>query len=68
MNNDLTWEKWMTEAHKAGEHYWAYREFVMDNPDAARAAFEAGMDPYEYIKQEGQRLDLHQFGSAWGSW
>jgi len=59
-------EEWFKEAHRAGEHYWCYAEFVDDNPDGADAAFKAGMDPYEYIKEEGERLDLHKFGKAWG--
>jgi hypothetical protein len=64
----LTWEEWMKEAHDAGAYYWAYRELVMDNPYGAEEAFKAGMDPREYIKSEGERLDLHEFGPAFGSW
>jgi hypothetical protein len=61
----MDWEIWHREARKAGEHFWCYRELVDDNPDGALAAFEAGMDPYEYIKEEGERLNLHKFSAAW---
>jgi len=65
---DSAWADWMQQARDAGAYYWAYRDFVDDNPDGARAAFEAGIDPREYIKDLGIELDLHEFGPAWGSW
>jgi hypothetical protein len=64
----ITWDKWHKEATRAGQHYWCYAEFVDDNEDGARAAHKAGIDPYEYIKQEGLDLDLTKFGPAWGEW
>lgn len=63
----ISFDKWMKEAHRAGEHWWCYAEFVDDNPDSAKAAYNAGADPYEYIKEEGERLDLNKFGKGWGS-
>ena len=64
----MTEEKWFAEARRAGEHWWSYRELVDDNPEGGKAAFAAGIDPFEYIKEEGQRLDLHEMGPAWGGW
>ena len=61
-------EAWREQAERAGTHFWAYAELVDDNPDGARAAWEAGEDPFEYIKEEGLDLDLEKFGPAWGSW
>ena len=61
----LTLEQWMKEARRAGEHFWCYKEFVDDNPDRAATAYYRGEDPYDYIEQEGERLDLHKFGKAW---
>jgi hypothetical protein len=68
MTDKLTWDKWHAEARRAGEHYWCYAELVDDNPAAAEAAWEAGEDPYDYIKELGLDLDLHAFGKAWGGW
>ncbi len=61
----MDWEKWHSEAKRAGQYYWAYAEFVDDNPDGADAAWKAGMDPFDYIKSEGESLDLHRFTEAW---
>ena len=62
----MDWEKWHAEAKRAGQHYWVYPDLVDDNEYGAMAAFEAGMDPFAYILEEGKRLDLHEFGTAWG--
>jgi hypothetical protein len=64
----MTREKWFEQARKAGQHYWCYAEFIDDNPDGADAAYRAGRDPYEYVKEEGESLDLHEFGPAFGGW
>ena len=64
----MTFEQWMDEARKAGQHYWCFAELVDENPEASKAAYTAGLDPYDYVKEEGQRLDLHEFGPAWGGW
>lgn len=64
----MTYGEWILKAEEAGEHYWAYREFVHDNPEAAMSAYEAGVDPFDYVKEQGIRLDLHEFGPAWGGW
>ena len=66
VDGKLSWEKWTKEAERAGEHYWCYAEFMHDNPEAAKSAWGAGIDPYEYILSEGERLDLNKFGKAWG--
>ncbi len=59
---------WLEQARRAGNYYWAYAELVDDDPDAAKRAWEAGEQPYEYIKHLGLDLDLGEYGPHWGAW
>jgi hypothetical protein len=64
----MTFDAWMKEARRAGKHFWCYEELVDDNPEYAKVAWQNGFDPYDYIEREGKRLDLHEFGPAFGGW
>lgn len=57
---------WMGKARAAAINWWAFPTFADENPETFDAAFKRGDDPEEFVKQEGERLDLHKFGKAWG--
>ena len=54
----MGWNTWHGSAVFEGRKQWCYHDFVDDNPEAARAAFEAGEPAEDYIKREGERLGL----------
>ena len=66
LEKKLSFDQWMKEARRAGQHYWCYAELIDDNPEYAKVAWQNGFDPYDYVLREGEKMDLHKFGEAWG--
>jgi hypothetical protein len=51
-------DKWKANAKRAAGRLWGYPELIDDDPEAARAAFDAGEDYARYVLELGEELDL----------
>jgi hypothetical protein len=60
---ELTYNQWLTEARRAG--FWFFgMPITEDFPEAARAAFDSAVDPYDWASELGDVHDLRRLSSA----
>lgn len=54
------WSMWQFSARSAAGRLWGYPDLVNDDPDALRAAYDAGDDAEGYILALGRELGLSE--------
>jgi hypothetical protein len=61
----MTLEQWMKEARRAAKHLWCYEGLVDDAEMDFTARYERGDDPYDAVKEVGEKYDLIDFKAGW---